>query len=142
MIGILGIHGAPCPLHLVLSGPAEFIPTSPDAMLQTSSGPSTQAIFLPVFDSALKAYEEKTGKDLSSNPLVHKIETCNSPDDIIAILRQQIPRSYKSQSSDDSLTRWLNPTVNVIKAFSANIGAAVVLVSPTQNKVTHLQCAH
>ena len=100
-------------------------------MLQTSPGSSTQGIFLSVFDNALKVYEEKTGKDLSSNPLLHKIETCYSPDDIITILRQQIPKSYKSQSGDDKLTRWLNPTVNVIKAVSANIGGAVALVSPT-----------
>jgi len=110
-------------------------------MLQTSPGPVTPAIFLPVFDNALKAYEEKTGKDLSSNPLRHRIETCNSPDDIIIILRQQIP-DYKSQSSDDKLTRWLNPTVNVIKAFSANIGGAVALVSPTQYEVARLEYAH
>jgi hypothetical protein len=83
----------------------------------------------------LKVYEEKTGKDLSSDPLLHRIETCHSPDDIITILRQQIPRSYKSQSGDDKLTRWLNPTVSVIKAVSANIGGAVALVSPTQSEV-------
>ena len=104
-------------------------------MLQTSPGSSTQAIFISVFDNALKVYEEKTGKDLSSNPLLHRIETCYSPDDIITLLRQQIPRSYKSQSGDDKLTRWLNPTVNVIKAVSANIGGAVALVSLTQYEV-------
>lgn len=128
-------------VHLVLFALRSSPPSPLNAMLQTPPGPATPTIFLPVFENALKAYEEKTGKDLSSNPLLHRIETCNSPDDIITILRQQIP-NYKSQSTDGGLTTWLNPTVNVIKAFSANIGGAVTLVSPPQYKVTRLQCAH
>ena len=87
-----------------------------------------------IFDSALQAYKTKTGKDLSLNPLFHRLETCSSPDDITTVLRQQIPGADQSASgnSDSRLTRWLNPTVKVINAFSAAIGGTVTLVSLTE----------
>jgi hypothetical protein len=105
-------------------------------MSQTSQAPTgqsaSQSKYRSIFDSALKAYEANTGKDLSLDPLLCRLETCDSPDDILVLLRQQIPGIHQSRSSDDGLTRWLNPTVNVINSFSAAVGGAVGLVSPTQ----------
>ena len=95
-----------------------------------------------IFDSALKAYKNKTGDDLSSNSLFHRLETCSSPDDIITILRQQIPELDQSAcgSTDDNLklTRWLDPTVKVLNTFSLAIRRAVAPVSPTAHEVTSL----
>ena len=98
-------------------------------MPQTSSEPTLHAKYQAVFDSALSSYEKKTGKALSSNPLRRKLETCHSPNDIVITLGQQIPGSHQSRSSDDALTKWLNPTVNVINAFSTTISGAVGSVS-------------
>jgi hypothetical protein len=96
-----------------------------------------RANYLSIFDGALQEYKRKTGKDICSNPLFDKLQSCSSPDDIIAMLRQQIPAFDQSASwsSDDRLTRWLDPTVQVISAFSATIGAGVALVSPTPYEV-------
>jgi hypothetical protein len=98
-------------------------------MPQTSRAPkpALHLNYRLIFASALKAYEEKTGKGLSSDPLLRSLESCNSSGDIITILRHQIPESNQSRSR---LTRWLNPTVNVIKSFSASMGWAVDIVSP------------
>jgi hypothetical protein len=98
-------------------------PTSPENL--------ARANYQSIFDSALLEYKKKTRKDLSSNPLCHKLQSCSSPDDIIIILRQQIPGfdQSASASSEDRLTKWLDPTVKVISAFSATIGGAVALVS-------------
>jgi hypothetical protein len=82
-----------------------------------------------IFDSALEAYKMKTGKDLTSDPLLHNIENCNSPDAVLAILRAQILEPGKPQSSRNRLTTWLDPTVNVLNVFSATIGGLVGLVS-------------
>jgi hypothetical protein len=86
-----------------------------------------------IFDNALQEYQRKTGKDISSSPLFDKLQSCSSPDDIITVLRQQIPGFDQSAGggSDDRLTRWLYLTVKVVSAFSATIGAAVALVGPT-----------
>src|SRR5947208_17093674 len=85
-----------------------------------------------IFDSALQAYKKKTGKDLPSTPLFRTLETCHSSDDIIATLRQQVPAFDQFGGRNDGLTRWLDPTVKVVNAFSATIGGAVTLVSPTE----------
>ena len=77
----------------------------------------------------MKAYKKKTGKDLASDPLLRRLESCNSPDTVLALLREQIPGFDQSESSSDEVTKWLDPTVNVLFTFSSTIGGAVSLVS-------------
>jgi hypothetical protein len=117
------------------------VPNPPATMPQISL---EKANYQSIFDSALQEYEKKTRKDPSLHPLFCRLESCDSPDGIITILRQQIPGFDQSAdgSSDDRLTRWLDPTVKVINAFSATIGNAVSLVSFAANEVTHLESAH
>jgi hypothetical protein len=83
-----------------------------------------------IFSVALESYKKRTGNDLTSNPLLPRLETCNSPDAVIALLREQIPGFDQSRSDNDSerLSNWLNPTVNVIAAFSGTIGGSVAPV--------------
>ncbi|KAI9435615.1 hypothetical protein BJY52DRAFT_1218172 [Lactarius psammicola] len=57
-----------------------------------------------------------------------KLQTCNSPIDILAVLRTQVQQFEQSTCGDDKLTRWLNPTVNVLYAFSTVLGEGVGLV--------------
>src|SRR5579863_4602191 len=65
-------------------------------MPQTPAKGPVRANHQSIFDSALQEYEKKTRKDLSSNPLFHKLQSCDSPDDIITTLRQQIPEFDQS----------------------------------------------
>ena len=76
----------------------------------------------------MKSYERKTKKDLVTHPLMAQLQACNSPTDILAVLRTQ--QFEQSTSANDPLTKWLTPTVNVLYAFSGVIGAGVGLVSP------------
>ena len=98
-------------------------------MSQTSPEAASHYNYQVIFDSALEAYERKTGQDLTKDPLLRNFETCNSPDAVLTLLRAQILGPGPSQSSGDKLTTWLIPTVNVINTFSATIGAGVGLVS-------------
>ena len=84
-----------------------------------------------IFSVALESYKKRTGNDLTSNPLLPRLETCNSPDAVIALLREQIPDFDQSRSGNDieRLSSWLNPTVNVMAAFSGTIGGSVGPVS-------------
>ncbi|KAF8265628.1 hypothetical protein EI94DRAFT_305312 [Lactarius quietus] len=100
-----------------------------------SQAPSTSASsnFQSIFNAALKAYEKKTKKDLLAHPLAAKLQACKSPDDILVILQDKVKELDKSTSADERLSRWLNPTINVLFAFSATLGAGVGLVfSPAQ----------
>jgi hypothetical protein len=44
-----------------------------------------------IFDSALEAYKKKTGKDLTSDPLLCNLETCHSPDLILQNRSLNVP---------------------------------------------------
>ena len=83
-----------------------------------------------IFDEALKSYEKITGKDLTSDPLLCTLEACKSPNETLSELRRQIPRFDQSENSDNALTNWVDPVVNVLYIFAQTIGGAVSLVSP------------
>jgi len=85
--------------------------------------------FQAIFYASLKTYEKKTKKDLLAHPLMAQFQACNSPTDILAVLRTQVQQFEQSTRGDDKLTRWLNPTVNVLYAFSAALGEGVGLVN-------------
>jgi hypothetical protein len=93
-------------------------------MSQTPPTTTSHPNYRPIFDSALEAYKKKTGKDLTSDPLLRRLEACHSADDILNILQEHITGFDQPHSSDrrDGLTKWLNPTVNVLYTISITIG--------------------
>ena len=107
-------------------------------MSQTLTATTSTSNYQVIFDSALDAYKKKTKKDLRSHPLLPKLQTCNSPNAVLAVLREQIPvldQSHGASNTSDRLTKWLNPTVNVLYAFSEAIGAGIGQVSITTFEV-------
>ena len=84
--------------------------------------------FQLIFNNALKAYENQTKNDILFHPLVADLQACQSPGAILAVLQQQVQELDQSRTSDERLTRWLDPTVNVLYAFSETIGEGVSLV--------------
>jgi hypothetical protein len=99
-----------------------------------STVPSTSTShsnFVSIFNAALETYRRSTKKDLASHPLLPSLQSCDSPETILAVLREQIPALSQSQNSDDRLTKWVTPTVNVLYSFSATLasGGAVGLVN-------------
>jgi hypothetical protein len=110
-------------------------PTAITTMSQNRPDISSSSNYQLIFDNALQAYKKKTGKDLTSDPLLRRLESCNSPHTVLALLREQVPGL--SGSSSDGVTKWLDPTVNVLFRFSSTIGGAVSLVSLRKFKVIH-----
>ena len=97
-----------------------------------SAGPSTSTShsnFASIFNLAMKKYKRKTKKDLAKHPLLLRLRSCHSAEDILIVLREQSPEFNQSQDSDDGLTRWVTPTVNVLYSFSATLGGVVGLVN-------------
>ncbi|KAN0118744.1 hypothetical protein V8E52_004855 [Russula decolorans] len=91
--------------------------------------------FVSIFNAALNSYKRKTKKDLTSHPLLPKLQSCDSPEAILTVLREQIPAFNQSQNADDRLTKWVSPTVNVLYAFSATVGQGVGLAFPPANAI-------
>ncbi|KAI9429380.1 hypothetical protein H4582DRAFT_2134681 [Lactarius indigo] len=86
--------------------------------------------FETIFGAALEAYNNQTKNDIASHPLAVQLQSCDSPSAILAILRAQVQAFDQSQSGDEKLTKWLDPTVNVLYAFSATLGEGVGLTFP------------
>jgi hypothetical protein len=97
-------------------------------MFSTPSPSTSRSNLDSIFNSALQAYKKKTGKDITSHPLANELQSCDSPDAILTVLRRQIPSLDKSQSDHEGFTKYLMPTVNVLYAFSAVFGEGVGLV--------------
>jgi hypothetical protein len=95
-----------------------------------------------IFNSALQTYKNKTGKDITSHPLATELQSCNSSDTILAVLRKQVPSFDKYQDSDGIFTKWLIPTVNVLYAFSATVGEGVGLVNRTISHLVEIICSN
>lgn len=100
-----------------------------NSMSQIPSNSTSSTSFETIFNAALEEYEKKTKKEIASHPLAAELKSCDSPSAILAVLRAQVQASDQSQSADERLTKWLDPTVNVLSAFSAIVGDAVGLVS-------------
>ncbi|KAH8985182.1 hypothetical protein EDB92DRAFT_1818791 [Lactarius akahatsu] len=99
--------------------------------MSTSLQPSSSTPnFHPIFEKALKEYKKKTGKEISTHPLAEEINGCSSIEAILTVLQGKANELNQSQSSDERLTKWLTPTVNVLNALSATLGEGVGTVFP------------
>jgi len=100
-------------------------------MSQTASATSSSSSssnFPSVFNAALGAYDEITKGKLLSHPLASQLQSCDTPAAILSVLQDLVQQFHQSRSSDERLRNWLNPTVNVLFAFSATLGEGVGLV--------------
>jgi hypothetical protein len=104
-------------------------------MSQTPTATTSTSNYQSIFDNAIEAYKRKTNKDLRSHPLLDKLQDCDSPGAVLKVLYEQIPGFDQSRDTDDNLTKWLNPTVNVICTFSGVVGGGIGLASPQKLRV-------
>jgi hypothetical protein len=83
----------------------------------------------PILSAALENYSKQTGKDLQNDPLSTEIQRCNSPDDILNVLKKHAENLDKDDSS--KLMKYLNHIVDGLYTLSTNpvLSAGVSLVS-------------
>ena len=141
-----GVPRAPGPFHIGHHQPARtrghsaptfsihhlLLALSVQSMSQTNpdaSSSSSSSNFQSVLNAALDAYEKKTKNKLLTHPLAAQLQSCNSPIAILSALQSLIQQFDYLRRSDERLTNWLNPTVNVLYAFSSTLGQGVGLVS-------------
>ncbi len=114
------------PFSLSISSPPA--PSSP-IMSAVPSASTSHSDFASIFNTAFETYKRKTRKDLAKLPLYSRLRSCDSPEAILTVLREQFPAPSQSQDSDDQLTKWVAPTVNVLYSFSATLGGVAGLVN-------------
>jgi hypothetical protein len=103
-------------------------------MSHTRPTSTSSSSFQVIFNNALKAYERRTKKDLLAHPLAAQLQTCDSLSSILIVLQQQAQELNQSQSSNERLTRWLDPTVKILYTFSETLGEGLSLVCPVISK--------
>jgi hypothetical protein len=89
---------------------------------------SSSSNFQLIFNNALKAYEKRTKSDLLAHPLVAQLEDCNSLTATLAVIHQQVQQFHQSRGGDESLTKWLDPTMKALYSLSEILGEGVSLV--------------
>jgi hypothetical protein len=97
-------------------------------MSQLPSSSTSSTNFEAIFAAALKTYNKQTKKDIDSHPLATELKCCDSAGAILTILQTQVQTFGQSQGADEKLSMWLDPTVNVLFAFSAILGNGVGVV--------------
>ena len=99
---------------------------------QTPTASSSSSNLQAIFAASLKEYEKKTEKTLLTHPLMAQFHACNSPTDILAVLRSQVGHFEETTAADENLIKWLDPIVNVLSASSSEISAGIGLVNSIQ----------
>ena len=114
--------------------PPIYYPFPNSQMSHTPTTSTSSSNFQLIFNNALKAYERRTKKDLLAHPLATQLQSCHSHSSILILLQQQVQELNQSQSSDERLTKWLDPTVKVLYTFLETLGEGVSLVCPVITK--------
>ncbi|KAH9014052.1 hypothetical protein EDB85DRAFT_2215275 [Lactarius pseudohatsudake] len=92
--------------------------------------------FRTIFVATLKAYEKNTKTDLLTHPLATQLQSCDSSSDVLAVLCDRVNEFDQSRSHDERLSSWLDPTINVLYAFTATLGEGVGLIfSPAKSSL-------
>ena len=128
------IFKGPLRMYITSPPPGQTLIPMANTMASTSTRPVTTmspstSNFQLIFNSAVKAYERRTKTDILAHPLASQLQACNSPSSIIDILQGQMDDLAQVRTSDEKLTKWLDPTINVLFVFSGIVGEGVSLVS-------------
>jgi hypothetical protein len=102
----------------------------PINIMSTSTSASNSCSTFPsIFYAASKEYKKKTGQDLRIHPLAADFDNCDTPDAVLQLFQKQVHALDDARTSDQTLMKWLNPTVHVLYMLSATLGEGVGLVT-------------
>ena len=79
-----------------------------------------------MLDAALIGYKKKTGNDLQAIWLASELQTCESADSVLDLLRDQ--SKALDRSDDQKLMGWIDPLVHVLSNFSDVLGDSLVCI--------------
>jgi hypothetical protein len=115
------------PPTIILSSTKKILAPPMSHPHPTAASTSTSNYQLMI-NNALDTYKKRTKNDLRAHPLAAQLQTCDSPAAILSVLQHQVRGLEQSRSGDERWTKWLDPTVSVLYAFSSFLGAGASLV--------------
>ena len=90
---------------------------------------SSLSNFQSILNAAVDRYETQTKNRLLTHPLATQLQSCDTPAAILSLLQGLVQQFDQGRSNDERFRSWLNPTVNVLFAFSTTLGEGVGLVN-------------
>ena len=104
----------------------------PNVMSSNSHIGASSSQFQAVFDAALNEYSRKTGKDIGSDPLTAKLQSCGSSSEVHGVLQEQAQIFDEFRNGGQKVMRKLEPTVDILLTLSNGgvLGNGIGLVSP------------
>ena len=90
----------------------------------------SSANFQPILDAALDSYAKQTGTDLRKHPLVDKLQSCATSEDVLGLLQDREIAFKDYRDKHRKLINCLRPVVQIVQAFSGVLGEVAGLVSP------------
>ena len=121
-------QGSTSPLPITHEPILSYYPSLNPHMSHIRHTSTSSSNFQVIFNNALKAYERRTKKDLLAHPLAARLQDCDSHNSILIVLQEQVQELDQSQTSDERLIKWLDPTVKVLYTLSATLGEGISLV--------------
>ena len=109
--------------------PTQASSAIPHSFLETVPSQMPSYNFQAIFGTALNAYKKRTKQDLATHPLASQLQACDSSKAVLTLLQDQIDQFDRSRGSNERLKKWLNPTVNVLYAFSEVLSEGIGLVN-------------
>ena len=90
---------------------------------------SGSAHFQTLFDSALQAYEKKTGVPLAEHPLAAQLQGCHSVESVTTLLQHQA-KDFSDFRGKNRIMNLIQSTVSILSTLSANsaLGGSIGLV--------------
>ena len=74
--------------------------------------------FQVLFESALQAYQKKTGVSLAQHPLAIKLQSCDTVDAITGLLQDQA-QAFRDLQGSDKIMKSLKTTVPILSKLSS-----------------------
>ncbi|KAI9454796.1 hypothetical protein F5148DRAFT_415059 [Russula earlei] len=103
-------------------------------MSSNSRARTSSSNFQSIIESALRDYTEKTGVDLARYDFAHQLESCDSPDEVLWLLRNKAKKFKEYREGNRKLINFLSPIVQVIHAFAGFLGEATSLTPASPGK--------
>jgi hypothetical protein len=75
-----------------------------------------------LFESALQAYEKKTGVTLTQHPLAQQLQDCQSTQEVITLLQGQLQAFDESRR--DKVSKTIKTTLSILTPLSAAVSLA------------------
>ena len=122
-----------CPSHPTASlsfPPSEHIPPPKHTFsTREMADQAGTTRFQELFESALQAFERKTGITLSQHPLAVRLQSCHSVDDITSLLQGQA-QAFSDFRESDRVMKSIKTTVLILTPLSdaASLAGAFGLV--------------